>query len=108
MQRRPNANGFLTRDTGRSAPISARSSWPLFFTRQSWFTNVPPCYRRSKRMTRPLSVIFLAIAAAAGVLRDPGAEAQSGPALNGVWALDRSLSEFPREMGFNVDWIASP
>src|SRR2546427_3904163 len=45
---------------------------------------------------------------AAGVRADARADAHPASALNGVWALNRSLSEFPREMGFNVDWIASP
>src|SRR5207245_4321433 len=42
------------------------------------------------------------------LLADARAAAQPASALDGVWALNRSLSEFPREMGFDVDWIASP
>jgi hypothetical protein len=33
------------------------------------------------------------------------AAGQSPSPLAGVWTLNRSLSEFPKEIGFNVDWI---
>jgi hypothetical protein len=44
------------------------------------------------------------MAADSAVLPAP-AHAQNASPLNGLWTLNRSLSEFPREMGFNVDWI---
>src|SRR2546421_8015142 len=59
-------------------------------------------------MKRSFAVVYLAMTAGAGLLADTRADAQPASALNGVWALNRSLSEFPREMGFDVDWIASP
>ena len=65
-------------------------------------------------MDRSFALVCVAMAAAAGVLADARAtdelaqDRQPASALNGVWALNRSLSEFPREMGFNVDWIGSP
>ena len=36
-----------------------------------------------------------------------GAEAQDTPTVSGVWTLNRSLSELPREIGFNVGWLPS-
>src|SRR5258708_36925944 len=27
--------------------------------------------------------------------------------LNGIWTLNRSLSEFPREVGFNPEWLGA-
>jgi hypothetical protein len=38
----------------------------------------------------------------------PIANAQESSPLGGVWTLNRALSEMPREMGFNVDWIPPP
>ena len=34
--------------------------------------------------------------------------AQDVPGLAGRWVLNRELSQFPRELGFNADWIAAP
>ena len=73
---------------------------PCFFLPSSWPS--------IGSMKGSFALVCLATAAAAGGLADARAGAQTAPALNGVWALNRSLSEFPREMGFNVDWIASP
>jgi len=36
------------------------------------------------------------------------ARAQETSPLSGVWTLNRSLSEMPREMGFNAEWMPSP
>jgi hypothetical protein len=61
-------------------------------------------------MTRVVALacfVSAAAAAAAGVRSGVAARAQTAPALDGVWTLNRSLSEFPREMGFDVDWISS-
>ncbi|MES1254303.1 MAG: hypothetical protein ABUS56_01765, partial [Acidobacteriota bacterium] len=53
-----------------------------------------------------LTPVVLA-AVAAGLL--PGATgAQSASALAGIWTLNRSLSEFPPELGFNMAWAAVP
>jgi hypothetical protein len=47
---------------------------------------------------------FAAVAAAA--LFSPPARAQPGAsALAGAWTLNRSLSEMPKEIGFNVNWF---
>src|SRR5579864_5162779 len=48
------------------------------------------------------------VGAAAGVLPVAPAHAQNASPLDGVWTLDRSLSELPREIGFNVNWLPSP
>jgi hypothetical protein len=53
-----------------------------------------------------LPVLFMT--AAAGVLRPAPAAAQNASPFAGVWSLNRSLSEFPREIGFNVDWMPPP
>jgi hypothetical protein len=50
-----------------------------------------------------LLVSFLTMATMGG--RPAPARAQSGSPLTGVWTLDRSASEFPREVGFNVSWM---
>jgi hypothetical protein len=42
------------------------------------------------------------------VLLPAASGAQPAAPLAGVWTLNRSLSEFPREIGFNVDWIPAP
>src|SRR5262245_30658327 len=34
--------------------------------------------------------------------------AQDAPGLGGVWTLNRSLSQIPREIGFNAAWLPSP
>ena len=41
----------------------------------------------------------------AAIWISPPAAAQSASPLAGVWTLNRSLSEFPKEIGFNVDWV---
>jgi len=41
---------------------------------------------------------------AAAALHPSASGAQDSP-LNGVWTLNRSLSELPREIGFNVGWL---
>jgi len=49
---------------------------------------------------------LLAAAAAAVVLSRPAGAQQASP-LAGVWSLNKSLSEMPRELGFNVAWLPS-
>jgi hypothetical protein len=54
-----------------------------------------------------VSGCFAAALAALGVL--PAAPAaQAGSPLGGVWTFNRSLSDLPREIGFNVNWAPSP
>ena len=50
---------------------------------------------------------FLDAATAGGLLPDP-ARAQNASLLAGVWTLNRSLSEFPPEIGFNPAWMTTP
>ena len=57
-----------------------------------------------KRLFLPV----LLMTAAAGVLRPASAAAQNASGFAGVWSLNRSLSEVPREIGFNVDWMPPP
>jgi hypothetical protein len=55
-------------------------------------------------MKRSFVLAWFATAAAAGVLGSAPARAQAASPMAGIWTLNRSLSEFPREIGFNVDW----
>src|SRR5438132_10687813 len=59
-------------------------------------------------MVRSFVLICFVTAAAAGVLVPAPGHAQNASPLAGLWTLNRSLSEFPREMGFNVDWMTKP
>src|SRR5450759_274046 len=52
-------------------------------------------------------VAFLTAATALGLLPDP-TRAQGASPLAGVWTLNRSLSEFPRDIGFNPSWMTTP
>jgi hypothetical protein len=56
-------------------------------------------------MTRSL---LLASLVAAALAPAAAARAQSTSPIAGVWRLNRSLSEVPPEIGFNVNWIAPP
>jgi hypothetical protein len=47
-------------------------------------------------------VLFCLIAAV------PLASGQNASPLDGVWTLSRSLSDMPREIGFNVNWLPAP
>jgi hypothetical protein len=55
-------------------------------------------------MGRTFSGVCAALLVAASGVSTPAA-GQSPSPLAGVWTLNRSLSEFPKEIGFNVDWI---
>jgi hypothetical protein len=50
---------------------------------------------------------LIGVVMAATLLLPAAARAQNGSPLAGVWTLNRSLSEMPREIGFNVGWIPS-
>jgi hypothetical protein len=56
-------------------------------------------------MARSFVLDCLVTAAVAGVLLPAPGRAQTASRLAGVWTLNRPLSEFPREIGFNVDWV---
>ncbi len=55
-------------------------------------------------MGRTFSGVCAALLIAASCVSTPAAGQGASP-LSGVWTLNRSLSEFPKEIGFNVDWI---
>jgi hypothetical protein len=58
-------------------------------------------------MGRSFALVALLTAAAFGSLPEP-ARAQTASPLAGVWMLNRALSEFPRDIGFNPSWMATP
>jgi hypothetical protein len=58
-------------------------------------------------MRRSLGLVGVLAAAAAGVVLPPPADAQNASAIAGIWTLNRSLSELPRELGFQVPWLPS-
>ena len=49
-------------------------------------------------------VSFVSAAAGAALLPSPARAQQAAP-LGGVWSLNRSLSEFPADIGFNPAWM---
>src|SRR5882672_10518946 len=53
-------------------------------------------------------VVALLTATAAGRLLPETALAQTTSPLAGVWTLNRSLSEFPPDIGFNPSWLTTP
>jgi hypothetical protein len=55
-------------------------------------------------MGRTFSGVCATLLIAASCVSTPAAGQSTSP-LAGVWTLNRSLSEFPKEIGFNVDWI---
>ena len=62
-------------------------------------------YRRSNDMKPSLALVCFVTMAAAGVLLPAPARAQIGSPLAGIWTLNRALSEFRSDIGFNVDWM---
>jgi hypothetical protein len=59
-------------------------------------------------MRRSFALITVLTAAAAAVLQPTAARAQNTSPLAGVWSLNRSLSEFPSDIGFNPAWLTKP
>jgi hypothetical protein len=59
-------------------------------------------------MSRFFALVCFGTAAAAGVLLPAPTGAQSVSPLAGIWTLNRSLSQLPAEIGFDVPWISSP
>jgi hypothetical protein len=57
-------------------------------------------------MGRLLVFVSFVTAAAAGVLLAAPPDTQNVSPLAGAWTLNRSLSEMPPEIGFDVDWIS--
>src|SRR5262245_17751860 len=58
-------------------------------------------------MKRSLAIASLLAAAAAGVVLPGSAGAQQPSPIAGIWTLNQSLSEMPRELGFEVPWLAT-
>lgn len=58
-------------------------------------------------MTRSWLAAMLVMPIAAGLLHPGTASAQDASTLAGRWTLNRELSQFPREVGFNADWMAA-
>jgi hypothetical protein len=58
-------------------------------------------------MRQSFVLASLVTAAAAGALSLSAVEGQNASPLAGVWTLNPSVSELPREIGFNVDWLPS-
>lgn len=58
-------------------------------------------------MKRLLVVVCLLFAAVAAALLPAPAHAQQAAPLGGVWSLNRSLSEFPADIGFNPAWMTA-
>src|SRR5262252_9232304 len=58
-----------------------------------------------RHMTR--SFLFACFIVAAALVGLPGgAHAQAASPLGGIWTLNRTISEFPAEIGFNPAWMA--
>jgi hypothetical protein len=57
-------------------------------------------------MTRARVAPLLVLALGMCISRPEPAAAQETPGLAGRWALNRELSQFPREIGFSADWMA--
>ena len=53
---------------------------------------------------KPSFLLVCLLAAATIGLRPFPVNAQAASPMNGVWTLNRSLSETPRDIGFNMDW----
>lgn len=58
-------------------------------------------------MTRSWLAAVLMMPLALGTVHPTAAAAQDPSSLAGRWTLNRELSQFPREVGFNADWIAT-
>jgi hypothetical protein len=58
-------------------------------------------------MPRPFTGLTVVVALGAFVHLSALPRAQPASPLGGVWSLNRSLSDLPREIGFNVNWAAS-
>ena len=57
-------------------------------------------------MPRSWLAAVLAMPLALGAVDPTVVSAQEPPTLAGRWTLNRELSQFPREAGFNADWLA--
>jgi len=55
-------------------------------------------------MKRSFVLVWFVMTAATGGLVPAPARAQPGSPMAGIWTLNRSLSEFPSQIGFNANW----
>ena len=58
-------------------------------------------------MRRSVALLVVLTAAAGGGLWPSSVRAQNASPLGGVWTLNRSMSELPREIGFNPAWMTA-
>jgi hypothetical protein len=58
-------------------------------------------------MTRSSWAALLVVAMVAGIPRPPSAWAQDASDFAGRWTLNRELSQFPPEIGFDADWLSA-
>jgi hypothetical protein len=59
-------------------------------------------------MTRIRTIVTGCVALAAAAMLPASARAQPASALSGVWTLNRGVSEFPADIGFNPAWMMAP
>src|SRR4051812_49456635 len=59
-------------------------------------------------MKRIHAIVTGCVALAAAALLPAPARAQSASGLSGVWTLNRAVSEFPADIGFNPAWMTAP
>jgi hypothetical protein len=59
-------------------------------------------------MTRTSLAAVAVLSMTLGAVGPALASRQEAPSLSGQWTLNRQLSQLPREVGFDADWIASP
>src|SRR5215813_3774926 len=64
--------------------------------------------RASVENVRSRIVVLAGAVAIAALARTPVVQAQTASPLNGVWTLNRALSEFPKEFAFTIDVSATP
>jgi hypothetical protein len=62
-------------------------------------------YRKSSRPLQKFSVAIALGAVCGAAAFGVGARAETRPELSGTWTLNRDSSEFPREVGFDPDWV---
>ena len=101
----PGYSGFVTiRDSSTSSGscgsrTANRSAAPAVFSLPR------SCYRGLRRHETVARARLPLSAAAAAALAPLPARAQQTAPLGGVWSLNRSLSEFPADIGFNPAWM---
>src|SRR4051794_41437204 len=59
-------------------------------------------------MKRIRTIVTGCVALAVTAMLPASARAQSTSGLSGVWTLNRAVSEFPADIGFNPAWMTAP